>query len=238
MRVLRNSAIVALALAAALLVVRSSIVRMYRMGAASMAPTLCVGDGIWVNLVAYDLRIPFTDWAALSITDPAPGEIVLCSLSGRKHHVVKRVLAVGGDTVAIVDDRLIINDTGIRHEILDPGEFSRIDEGNNLGDLFAREFTADTSHIITYHSAGSPVPVLRSITVPDDSYFLIGDNRGNSWDSRYPEFGCVPRSRILGRVIGNGRKFGARAAASDVQEEGLGTRDSGLARNKELGVRG
>jgi len=211
MRVLRNSAIVVAVLAIVLLVVRSSIVRMYRMGAASMAPTLCVGDGVWVNLMAYDLRIPFTDWVALVTGDPEHGELVLCSLSGRKHHVVKRVLAVGGDTVAIVDDRLMINDIVVRQEVLDPEAFSRINEANHLGNLFAREFTADTSHIITYHSSGSPVPILRSITVPDDSYFLIGDNRGNSWDSRYPEFGCVPRSMILGRVIGEGREFGEPA---------------------------
>jgi signal peptidase I len=207
----RKSLIFGLALLfVALLVARSSLVRMYRIGGASMAPTFCIDDGIWINLVAYDLRVPFTDWVVATTGTPKPGEMVLCALPGRRHRAVKRILAVSGDTVAIVDDRLVINHQVVRYRNVEPWKFSHLDNGNNLGDAFAVEDIGDTSHIITYHSAGSPVPVLRSITVPEESYFLTGDNRGNSWDSRYPEFGCVPRSCILGRVIGKGREYELR----------------------------
>ncbi len=208
-RTVRRAALTLLVLCAGLLAVRASFIRTYRMARASMAPTLCVGDRVWVNLVAYDIRLPFTGWVIHTTGNPEPGDMVVCTLSDRRHEFIKRVLAVGGDTVEFVNGRLAVNGTELPFETLDAEAFLHLAAANHLGDSFAIETIGENEHTMTFHSSGLPMALKDPITVPSGHYFLIGDNRPSSWDSRYPEFGCVPRTKILGRVIGHGTTFPA-----------------------------
>ena len=223
-RSIRRLAFILLSLGVVLLSARSSIVRMYRIGGPSMAPTLCVGDGVWINLAAYDLRIPFTGRVAVTTGTPLPGEMVMCTVSGGRQEVVKRVLAAGGDSVEMIDGRLAVNGKILHHERLDPEAFRHLGTVNHLGDGFATETIGESEHTVTFYSSGSPTVFSSPVTVPDGHFFLIGDNRASSWDSRYPEFGCVPRTRILGRAIGEGRSF--RAARGEYSHEGAGSSEA------------
>jgi signal peptidase I len=193
-----------IALCAGAAAARSSIIRPYRLGGASAAPTHCVGEIVWINLAAYDVRLPFTGWVISGWGEPQRGEVVMCVLPGSNGRGIKRVLAVAGDTVEIRGDRLVVNGEVARYEPLDPGLFTYLLATNNLGDRFLVERLRGDSRVISCNGVGSSVSELGPVTVPDGHYFLAGDNRANSWDSRYPEFGPVPRSRILGRVIGSG----------------------------------
>ena len=195
------------------LAVRSSLVRMFRIVSPSMAPTLCVGDAVWVNLAAYDVRLPFTNRVAVTIGTPRPGELVMCTVPGGRHEIIKRVLAAGGDSVELIDGLLAVNGEVLIYETLDPEDFRQPGTVDHFGNSYAIETIGESEHAVTFYSSGSPTLLSEPVTVPDGHFFLIGDNRANSWDSRHPEFGCVPRSRILGRVIGQGRTF--RAARTE-----------------------
>jgi signal peptidase I len=193
----------------AALTARSSLVRMYRMGGGSAAPTLLMGDAIWINLAAYDLRFPFTGWRLADLGDPRPGDVVLLELAGQKHQLIKRVLAVGGDTVELRGDHLVVNGFAASYQALDPNSLVGGIEGNRALDNYAIEDLGGHQHMIMYPVSGSSFSDFGPAVVPVGHFFLIGDNRCSSWDSRSPDFGFVPRARILGRMIGGGRPIPA-----------------------------
>lgn len=190
-----------------LLAARSSLARAYRVEGASDAPTLCIGDRVWINLAAYDLRLPFTHWKLLNRGDPESGEMVLCHVPGKSGMTIKRVIAVGGDTVVMRDNRLFINGQGATYEPLDSRSFHDIPAVNKLGDRFDIERIGGINHMISYEAAGSSVSDSGPVTVPKDHYFVLGDNRDNSYDSRTAACGLVPRRAIMGRMIGSGRPY-------------------------------
>jgi signal peptidase I len=199
-----------IALAAALLVlgvfaVRSSLARPYVVGGASDAPTLLIGDRVWINLAAYDLRVPFAGWRVASPSEPQRGDLVLCHVPGRSLPFVKRIVACGGDTIALRDNRLMINDEAAAYEPLDSARFRPMSATNRMGDRFAFERLGGRAHMISYNERGSKFSDFGPLTVPRGSYFILGDNRDNSYDSRAPGCGCLSRSAIVGRMIGAGR---------------------------------
>jgi signal peptidase I len=204
-RWLRRSVLILCTLCLVVLAARSSLVRAYRLGGASAAPTLCVGDMVWVNLAAYDLRVPFTGWIVFRRAEPERGDLVLCALPGERAVGIKRVLGLGGDTVEFRDDRLVVNGREASYEEIEPSHFHDITTTNRLGDRFAIERIDGSGWVISYLTDGSTVSSTDLIIVPEYHYLLVGDNRANSWDSRFQGFGCVPRPQILGRVIGTGR---------------------------------
>jgi signal peptidase I len=178
---------------------------MYRMGGGSAAPTLLMGDAVWINLAAYDLRLPFIGSVVLDWGKPQPGDLVLFELPGQRHQLIKRVLAVGGDTVQLRSDRLIVNDREANYRELAPDVLGTGIDGNRALDHCAIEELDGLRHMIFYPALSSSFSDFGPAVVPDGHFFLVGDNRSSSWDSRSPDFGFVPRSRILGRIIGAGR---------------------------------
>lgn len=165
----------------------------------SMNPTIIEGDRILVDKHAYGWRVPFT-LARLTDGDaPRRGEIVVFDSPKDGTRLVKRVVAGPGDTVELRDERLIVN--GRPADYL-PGDASRVasllSTTRALGPEVFREGGALPAHDILLLP---PVPARRSfapMTVPADHYFMLGDNRDNSADSRY--FGFVPRRLIHGRA--------------------------------------
>ncbi|MFV2072168.1 MAG: signal peptidase I [Thermoanaerobaculales bacterium] len=164
----------------------------------SMKPTIFEGDRIVVNKLAYDLKLPFTTWRLLTWGQPQRGEIVVLFSPADGKRLVKRVVGIPGDTVEMVEDRLIINGEESSYAPLSPGLVSGRTPGGR-GRLLATETLDDASHAVMI----SPrIPALRSfgpVLVPAASFFVMGDNRDESFDSRY--FGAVSGERILGRAM-------------------------------------
>jgi signal peptidase I len=163
----------------------------------SMKPTIFEGDRIVVNKLAYDLKIPFTTVRIVSWAKPSRGEIVVLYSPVDGKRLVKRVVGMPGDTVSMIDDRLIVNDQAVVYAPPPPDLVSGPTPGGK-GKLIASEILGDRPHAVMIPHGAHCRPAFAPVRVPDDSYFLMGDNRDESFDSRY--FGPVPGDRIVGRA--------------------------------------
>ncbi|MSU21760.1 MAG: signal peptidase I [Pedosphaera sp.] len=164
----------------------------------SMKPTILEGDRIVVNKLAYDLKVPFSTWHLAEWNDPQRGDIVVFFSPFDGKRLVNRVIGLPGDSLEMHDNQLAINGRPLEYGQLDSRYVNAIDRKEQLEHQFAQESLAARNHPIMV----SPLlPSRRSfepIAVPPNSYFMMGDNRDNSFDSRY--YGCVPRKNILGRA--------------------------------------
>jgi signal peptidase I len=163
----------------------------------SMRPTILEGDVVLVNRLAYDLKLPLTDISLARLGDPQRGDIVTFTSPKDGTRLIKRLVALPGDTVELRDNRLFINDQ--------PAEYSQLTEVREPVGL--GQFVNAQRAIEDFNGSSRSVqflPVLNSkssfgpVEVPSDQYFMMGDNRDNSEDSRY--IGFVPRNLIIGRA--------------------------------------
>jgi signal peptidase I len=208
------------------LVIRSILVEPFQIPSGSMVPTLAIGDFILVSKLTYGLRVPFTNVEIIPRGEPERGDIVVfihppsqskdpwCwvkriprvltfdHLPGPEPcdtDYIKRVVGLPGDTVEVRDDVVYIN--GVEQSRTPDGGYSYTDQFCRSEDM--REFTEVLD--------GHPHPVLQSTTyaqrmadwgpktIPDGQYFMMGDNRDNSADSRV--WGFVPRDNIKGKAM-------------------------------------
>ena len=163
----------------------------------SMRPTILEGDVVLVNRLAYDLKIPLTDVSLTRLGDPQRGDIVTFSSPMDGTRLIKRLVAVPGDVVELRDNRLTIN--GVTADYSDMNLVSEpLGFGRHVEATRATENVAGSSHEVQFlpdsHSRSDFGPVV----VPPDEYFMMGDNRDNSEDSRY--IGFVPRKLLIGRA--------------------------------------
>lgn len=143
----------------------------YRVPTESMYPTIKPGDHLFTNKMAYDFKLPFTDVVLVHNDGPKRGEVIVFLYpKDTSINFVKRVVGLPGETVRIVDHQIYINGTALDESYLTP--------------------EARASLTTEYDG---------EVVVPKDMYFVMGDNRGNSLDSRY--WGFVPRSLIKGRAL-------------------------------------
>lgn len=162
----------------------------------SMQPTIEIGDRIVVNKAAYDLRIPFTHVSLVHRADPQRGDIVVLDSSAAGERLVKRVIGVPGDQVALWQNRLYVNGKAAQYQ---PIQVSGIHDDITDPALYATESEGDRHHAVRWSvAAQGHTADFGPITVPADHYLLLGDNRDNSADSRY--FGFFPRQEITGRA--------------------------------------
>ena len=162
----------------------------------SMNPTIVEGDRIFVNKLAYGLRVPFTMWRLAEWADPQRGDVVVFRSPQDGKQMVKRVVALPGETVAMVDNLLYINGRPADVALAEPGCDSATARGGRIFAIESLGGAAEAHPIVVTPS----LPARRSfppMTVPPDHYFVLGDNRDNSGDSRY--FGFLPRANITGR---------------------------------------
>jgi len=164
----------------------------------SMEPTILTGDRIVVNRLAYDLRVPFTRISLISLGSPERGDVVIFRAPHNDRRMVKRVIGVPGDELALDHNRLILNGTPVDLIRTLPGTMD--DLRDPPPHFYATECTGDESHLVMFQPDRTSCRSIPTLTVPDGHYFMMGDNRDNSGDSR--EFGLVPRSAIMGRVVG------------------------------------
>lgn len=209
------------------LVLRSSIIEPYKIPSGSMIPTLFIGDHIFVNKFAYGFKVPFSD---VFLEEPIyVGEqqlpkrgdvIVFIYPKNESFNYIKRVIGLPGDTIAIRDKELIINDRPVPEKSYD-----------NPAMLEGIENEADRNTLNLYMSDmdGVQHPVLHDgrsiwgsdwgpITVPAGTLFVMGDNRDRSSDSRM--WGIVPLKKVKGKAmfiwlnfvlgLGEGQKFSFR----------------------------
>ena len=165
----------------------------------SMNPTIIEGDRVLVDKHVYGVRLP---WTLVRLTDgraPQRGEIVVFDSPVDGTSLVKRVIGVPGDVVALGQAGLVING---QHANYSPGDVARIEAllapTRARVPQVLREAGVIPAHDILRMPFGSPHERMEPVVVPDDMYFMLGDNRDNSADSRY--IGFIPRRNIVGRA--------------------------------------
>jgi signal peptidase I len=170
-----------------MIVFRSALADWNVVPTGSMKPTILEGDRILVNKLAYDFRIPLTQIPVYKFADPERGDIVIFDSKLADTRLVKRVIALPGDTVEMTDNRLTINGIDAQYFAV---EYS--------GDaIFAIESYLGMSHRIELaRIGGSRLSTFGPVKVPQDRYLVLGDNRDNSADSRV--YGFIPRNEIVG----------------------------------------
>lgn len=164
----------------------------------SMKPTILEGDRIFVNKMAYDLRVPLTSYRLLQWDGPQRGDIVVCFSPYDGIRLVKRCVGIPGDRIEYRENRLWINDQPMECVEADTHTIplKSIDQASRY--LYSREKLGPVDHLIMNHRQGSTRPSFGPMTLGTDEYFMMGDNRDESFDSRY--FGVVPRKSILGKA--------------------------------------
>lgn len=164
----------------------------------SMKPTILVGDRIFVNKLAYDLKLPYTTWHLAQWADPVRGDIVVFYSPHDGKRLVKRVVGLPGDTLSMFKNRLLINGMAINYESLDNEIVSQISPAQQQNHLFFSENLSGKKHAVMFVSSQLSLNSFGPVTVPKEKYFMLGDNRDNSADSRF--FGFVDRKLIVGRA--------------------------------------
>ncbi|MBL8304309.1 MAG: signal peptidase I [Ideonella sp.] len=163
----------------------------------SMRPTILEGDVVLVNRLAYDLKLPLTDHSIVRLGEPRRGDVVTFSSPRNGMRLIKRVVALPGDTVELKGPVLIVNHVAAAY-----GEPTQVAEPVAPGMLVEAtrsvERLADSQRMVQHFVRAGEAADFGPLVVPPDHYFMLGDNRDNSEDSRF--IGVVPRSLLIGRA--------------------------------------
>ncbi len=187
-----------LLLALVVFAIRSSFADWNDVPTGSMNPTILEGDRVYVNKLAYDLKIPFTTRHLAEWGDPQRGDIVVFFSPYDGQRLVKRVIGLPGDLLELRDNVLILNGSPVAYEPLPEEKLAELSPADRANRSFATEDLPGQTHVV------AAIPFINSrrtfgpYRVPQDQYFVMGDNRDNSFDSRY--WGTVERKRIVGRA--------------------------------------
>lgn len=155
------------------MVIRAFVVQAFKIPTGSMRPTLMEGDIILVNKFIYGARVPFTGLRLPALRQPQPGDVIVFIYpENPKKDFIKRLVAKGGDTVEIKGGTIYVNERPL------------------MDSVFAKRY---------YYNKGQYGLEGEKLTVPQDSYFVLGDNSASSQDSRY--WGFVPHKNVLGKAI-------------------------------------
>jgi signal peptidase I len=187
------------------LVLRSFLAEPFRIPSGSMMPSLLVGDFILVNKFTYGLRLPVTDTKILALGEPSRGDVVVFRYPLQKGvDYIKRVVGVPGDQIAYKNKTLFVN--GQPMPMTAAGIYQGEGGGaRETGSLQAVEDLTGVTHPVLIRPMvpdfGPDCRVLTSgpITVPPGQYFVMGDNRDNSNDSRC--WGLVPERNLVGKAF-------------------------------------
>ncbi len=195
---------------------RSFLVEPFKIPSGSMLPTLLVGDFILVNKFTYGIRLPVFNKLIVSINNPVNGDVMVFRYPEDPNlDYIKRVIGVPGDDIVYKDKRLTIN--GQIVSMVRDGDFNYVE--SNLNFVSAQKFEEQlgfTKHLLLIQSDVPPVQLngVKSFLyrefceysnsgfhckVPPNHYFMMGDNRDSSSDSRY--WGFVPDQNIVGKAF-------------------------------------
>ena len=155
--------------------IRSSLADWNDVPTGSMRPTILEGDRVWVNKVAYDLKVPFTTWHIAEWSNPQRGDIV-----------------------ELRENTLILNGSAVEYQPIAEELLRDIPAAERAGRVFASEQLPGQSHAVTGNPAVQAMRSFAPQRVPEGKYFMMGDNRDDSFDSRF--WGPVERKQIVGRA--------------------------------------
>ncbi|MGD8415676.1 MAG: signal peptidase I [Pseudomonadales bacterium] len=176
------------------LVLRSFLAEPYQIPSESMVPTLQVGDFVLVNKFAYGVRLPVLGTKIFDVGEPRRGDIMVFIPPHDPRYFIKRVIGIPGDVIRYENKVLYINGVRTEYEFV-----SQFEERTPFGSIPIREYTETfdgRSHeIYRYQITEQP----REWTVPENSYFMMGDNRGKSEDSR--KWGFAKERNIVGKAV-------------------------------------
>jgi signal peptidase I len=165
----------------------------------SMKPTIMEGDRVVVNKLAYDLKVPFTTIHMAEWGNPQRGDIVVFYSPEDGRRLVKRVIGLPGDVLEMHQDALVINGKKAAYAS------SPLAAGIDQSAVQSRENLEGVEHPILVFPDKLAMRDFGPMTVPAGSYFMMGDNRDDSYDSRY--FGSVARRRIVGEATAVAASF-------------------------------
>jgi signal peptidase I len=179
------------------LVLRSFIAEPFRIPSGSMMPTLLIGDFILVNKFGYGIRLPIVDTKIVDLGSPRRGDVIVFrSPENPATPFIKRVVGLPGDRIAYYNKVLYVNGEAAAQESLGPygGAVS-------IRDLSGASLRTENLDGRVHQILVRPgIPTLGAdLIVPEGNYFVLGDNRDNSRDSRF--WGTVPEELLIGRAF-------------------------------------
>jgi signal peptidase I len=185
-------------LAVVLFAIRSSLADWNDVPTGSMKPTIVEGDRVYVNKLAYDLKVPFTTWHIAEWSNPKRGDIVVFYSPYNGQRLVKRVVGLPGDTVEMRNETLILNGQTVQYGPISDDLLNGLNQDDRISHTFATEHLPGQAHSVAAWPAVRAMRDFAPQTVPAGKYFMMGDNRDDSFDSRY--WGTVERKRIVGKA--------------------------------------
>jgi signal peptidase I len=202
------------------LLFRSFLFEPFKIPSGSMIPTLLVGDFIVVNKFAYGLRLPVVNRKIVPIGEPERGDVVVFRYPvDPKVNFIKRMVGLPGDTITYRDKQLFINGEALSTVELGRYASSEVKCDTPRADAMrARETLGDVDHDILIHEGSGSRN--QQWVVPEGHYFVMGDNRDRSNDSR--EWGFVPESHLMGRAVGIWLNFDYKKGCGDLSRIGNG----------------
>jgi len=177
---------------------RSAVADWNDVPSGSMKPTILEGDRIFVNKLAYDLKVPFTRWRLARWTTPQRGDIVVLFSPADGTRLVKRVVGMPGDRIALRNDRLFINGRPLAYAPLTGIQVRDFQHSDHPARLLATETLGEREHPVMITPELPAMRFFGPLEVPAGQYFVMGDNRDESGDSRV--FGFVSEDAIVGRA--------------------------------------
>ena len=179
------------------LLVRSFLYEPFRIPSDSMMPTLLDGDFIFVNKYAYGLRLPVLNSKLVPVGQPDRGDVVVFRLPrDPSTNFIKRVIGLPGDRIGFEDKRLLINGEPVE---LDCGSIYVYPGHENA--RLCTELLGEATHRLIHLPRSRPRSMRDEYVVPEAHFFVMGDNRDNSKDSRFPEVGFIPESHLVGKAV-------------------------------------
>ncbi len=175
----------------AVLILRSFVVEPFQIPSASMEPTLDIGDFILVSKFSYGLRLPVLRTKVIAIDEPVRGDVMVFFPPKDDRYFIKRVIGLPGDLIEYRNKTLWING---QPQVLSSEQYASLDFHQR--DRFTEQL-GNVRHSIFNQPKRSAQDF--RYTVPAKHYFMMGDNRDNSSDSRF--WGPVPEERIVGKAF-------------------------------------
>ena len=202
------------------LVFRSFLFEPFKIPSGSMIPTLLVGDFIVVNKFSYGIRLPVLNKKIIDIAEPERGDVVVFRYpKDTSVNFIKRAVGLPGDTITYRDKQLFVNG-----ELVESAAAGRFESGDikcttpAVDAALFDEQLGDVNHNILLHDRSRSRN--GQWVVPKGHYFMMGDNRDRSNDSR--EWGFVPEENLLGRAVGIWLNFDFEKGCADFSRVGNG----------------